>query len=98
MSHFALLLILLICLFQLIHSAKDYWSESFDEGKIFDLKKHVNLSPLLLNLLPKPNYFWFYFRFNFIYKLNLSFIYQGSMVTLATQRKADPEFFVTKSL
>jgi hypothetical protein len=98
MSHFALLLILLICLCQLLHSAKDYWSESFDEGKIFDLKKHVKLSPLLLNLLPKPNFCWFYFRFNFIYKLNLSFIYQGSMVTLAIQKKSDLEFIITKSL
>ncbi len=62
MSYFALLLILLICLCQVLHSAKDYWSESFDEGKIFDLKNHVKLSPLLLNLLPKPNFFLFFFQ------------------------------------
>jgi hypothetical protein len=45
MSHFALLLVLLICLCQVLHSAKDYWSESFDEGKIFDLKKARQAQP-----------------------------------------------------
>jgi hypothetical protein len=45
MSHFALLLVLLICLCQLLHSAKDYWSENFDEGKIFDLKKACQALP-----------------------------------------------------